>query len=269
MTWWLLNEWEDRNNWEIIVVFANTGKEVEGTLFFVDECSQEWGIDIIWVEAKCKDENGIPFSDKGWSVKHKNVTYETASRNGEPFEEMISVLGIPSESVPFCSKQLKKLAIESYADSIGWIDYKIAIGIRIDEPKRLANYKDNTKVLLPLATLNPKYKIEIIIWWAKQLFDLGIHPDDGNCDNCWKKGGLILTRNMIRKPNSFIWWQDMIDKYSYLNPRETDLKPPFNFYRGNKTIFDIKKMAEMSQAQLRQMTMFEEESPCSESCEVF
>ena len=55
MTWWLLNEWEDRGNWEMIVVFANTGKEVEGTLFFVDECAAEWGIDIIWVEAKCKD----------------------------------------------------------------------------------------------------------------------------------------------------------------------------------------------------------------------
>jgi 3'-phosphoadenosine 5'-phosphosulfate sulfotransferase (PAPS reductase)/FAD synthetase len=49
MTWWLLNEWKDRDQYEMIVVFANTGKEVEGTLFFVDECANEWGIDIIWV----------------------------------------------------------------------------------------------------------------------------------------------------------------------------------------------------------------------------
>lgn len=269
MTWWLLNEWEDRHNWEMIVVFANTGKEVEGTLFFVDECASEWGIDIIWVEAKCKDENGVPFSDKGWKVKHKIVTYETASRNGEPFEEMISVLGIPSTNVPFCSKQLKKIAIESLAKSIGWDDYKVAIGIRIDEPKRLVNYKNKPNVLLPLATLNPKYKIEIIIWWAAQFFNLDIHPDDGNCDNCWKKGDDVLVRNMIRRPKSYEWWQDMLDKYGNLKPRETELEPPFNFFRGNRNVLDIMNLAELNQAQLKQLSMFEEENSCEESCEVF
>jgi len=269
MTWWLWNEWEDRHNWEMIVVFANTGKEVEGTLFFVDECSQEWGIPIVWVEAKCKDDNGVPFSEKGWSVRHKIVTYETASRKGEPFEEMISMLGIPSSNAPFCSYQLKKIPIDHYAHSIGWDDYVVAIGIRMDEPKRLERYKDNPNAIVPLATLNPKFKIEIIIWWAKQSFDLGIHPDDGNCDNCWKKGDLVLTRNMVRKPNSFNWWQDMINKYGYDNPREIELLPPFNFYRGNKTIFDIRKMAEMSQAELRQSTLFETDDVCGESCEVF
>lgn len=32
MLWWLINCWEDRSCWEIIVVFANTGKEHEKTL---------------------------------------------------------------------------------------------------------------------------------------------------------------------------------------------------------------------------------------------
>lgn len=91
MLWYLFNEWQERDKWEKIVVFANTGKEAEGTLFFVDECSQEWKIPIVWVEAKCKDDDGKPFSEKGWSVSHKIVDFETASRKGEPFEEMISV----------------------------------------------------------------------------------------------------------------------------------------------------------------------------------
>jgi len=80
MAWWLLNEWEDRDNWEFLVVFANTGLEAEGTLFFVDECSQEWNVPITWVEARFKDENGIPYSEKGLSVRHNIVTYETGSR---------------------------------------------------------------------------------------------------------------------------------------------------------------------------------------------
>lgn len=260
-----MNEWEDRDNWEIIVVFANTGKEVEGTLFFVDECSQEWGIPIVWVEAKCKDENGVPFSEKGWAVKHKIVTYETASRNGEPFEEMISVLGIPSSNAPFCSKQLKRFAIESYARSIGWDDYKVAVGMRLDEDRPL----DRERCIYPLIDLNPKRKIEIIIWWMAHPFNLDIHPDDGNCDNCWKKGDEQLARNMTRKPDGFIWWEDMTNKYGHLNPRNIDLLPPFNFFRRNKSVMDIRKLAEMSQAELRQLSLFDEISPCNESCEAF
>jgi len=269
MTWWLLNEWKDRDQYEIIVVFANTGKEVEGTLFFVDECENEWGIDIIWVEAKCKDENGIPFSKKGWQVKHKVVTYETASRKGEPFEEMLSLLGIPSTNAPFCSTQLKKDAIESYAASIGWDDYQIAIGLRFDEPKRVSEERANTNLIYPFVDLKPIMKIDVIIWWLKQSFDLNIHPDDGNCDNCWKKDELRLVRNMVRKPGSFLWWEEQVEKYGWLNPRNLDLKPPFNFFRGNKSVMDIRKLATLSQAELKQMSMFDTVESCNESCEAF
>lgn len=265
MTWWLFNEWPDRDSWEKIVVFANTGKEVEGTLFFIDECSQEWGIPIAWVEAKCKDKNGVPFSEKGWSVRHKVVTYETASRNGEPFEEMISVLGIPSSSAPFCSNQLKRLAIEDYAKSIGWEDYKIAIGIRVDENRPL----DLDRCIYPFIFDNPVNKLLVNVWWLNQSFNLDIDPDFGNCDGCWKKDEPRLVRMATKKPQTFDWWEDMTNKYGYLNPRETELLPPFNFYRGNKSVSDIRELSKLSQAELKQLTMFDEISPCNESCEIF
>ncbi len=269
MMWWLYNEWGDRNNWEMVTVFANTGKEVEGTLFFVDECSQEWGIPIVWVEAKCKDENGVPFSEKGWSVKHKVVTYETASRNGEPFEEMISVLGIPSTEAPFCSHQLKRLPIISYVKSIVWNDCFTAIGIRYDEPTRVNDNWLSLKLMYPFAIENPKIKRQISEWWGRQNFDLNIDPDDGNCDNCWKKDFPRLARRAIKKPKSFDWWQKMEDDYSMLTPRENGSKPPYYFFRGQKRVADIFEMAKMSQAELKQITMFDPIDGCSESCEVF
>jgi hypothetical protein len=271
MTWWLLNKWEDRDNWEIIIVFANTGKEVEGTLFFVDECAAEWGIEIVWVEAKCKDENGIPFSKKGWAVKHKIVTYETASRKGEPFEEMISVLGIPSTNAPFCSKQLKKLAIESYIREIGWADYFVATGIRIDEPVRISDKRHDNKILMPFVDLKPTKNIDVIIWWMQQPFNLDIHPDDGNCDDCWKKDNPRLVRNMIRKPESFLWWENMTNKYGHIKPRKSqeNMNPPFNFFRGNKSVFDIRELSKLSQAELMQLSMFDQLDGCTESCEAF
>lgn len=233
MLWWILNKWEDRHLWEIVVVFANTGKEVEGTLFFVDECAAEWDIPIVWVEAMHKDPvTGKSFSKKGWSVKAKIVTYENASRKGEPYEEMISVLGIPSSSAPFCSPQLKREAIKSYAKhQLGWKDYYVAIGIRKDEPKRLKKSKKQ-KVIYFLNEINPTVKSEIFSFFDSNIFDLDIHGDDGNCDNCWKKGILVLVRNIVRNPESFEWWQSMTDKYGYFDPRKLNIAQSFNFYMG-------------------------------------
>jgi hypothetical protein len=63
------------------------------------------------------------------------VSYETASRNGEPFEAMIQKIGIPFQFAPSCSNQLKTEAIKDYLKSLGWKKYHTALGIRFDEPK--------------------------------------------------------------------------------------------------------------------------------------
>lgn len=264
MTWWLMNVWGDRNNWEIIIVFANTGKEVEGTLFFVDECASEWGINIVWVEGYPSEKG------KGWGVKAKVVTYETASRKGEPFEAMIARLGIPSSKSSFCSPQLKREAIRSYARSIGWgSNYTVAVGMRIDEPKRVKRKNKKQKLLYPLVDLIPTNKQQVNNWWKQQTFNLDIHTDNGNCDGCWKKSFPTLARIMQRTPNAFDWWEEMTEKYKGKNPRAKGRILPDNFYRGNKSVADIKELAKKSQAEIKQDSIFDQLDGCSESCEAF
>lgn len=278
MLWWLMNVWEDRHLYEIIVVFANTGKETAETLVFVHKCSWKWNIPIVWVEATHKDENGKPHSKKGWKVKHKVVDYFSASRaqlkvNGKftetPFEEMISVLGIPSTNAPFCSKQLKKAAIESYAKSIGWKDYFVAIGLRTDEKKRINTKFKEQKIIYPFIFLSPQNKKSVNDWWSKNDFNLDNDIDLGNCDNCWKKDLPRLARNARNYPETFEWWKRMTDLYGYLNPRQTDLKPPFNFYRGNLNVDDIFEISNLKDRQIEIFAFKEGIGRCGESCEAF
>jgi hypothetical protein len=274
MLWWAMNEWKDRDQYDIKVVFANTGKEREETLQFVQECAERWSIEVIWVEARHRDGDGKPYSEKGWSVKHRVVSYLTAARQGEPFEEMLSVLGIPSSNAPFCSDQLKRKAIESYLKSIGWTDFYKAIGIRVDEVDRIDESFRKKKILYLLINPHPTFKRDVILWWRRQDFDLQVPADLGNCDGCWKKDMPRLVRVAKEEPDTFDWWQDMTDTYGEMNPREAKdkhgrlLLPPFNFYRGNKSPKDILKLAELSLDQLELLVEEEKLNSCSESCEV-
>lgn len=258
MMWWIYNEWPDRDKWEKIAVFANTGKEAAGTLDFVDECSVAWGIPVVWVEGYPSEKG------KGWKVEHKVVTYETASRNGEPFAAMISRLGIPSSAAPFCSDQLKKNAILSYLKSIGWGEHTKALGIRADEPKRLANSKKKKNVIYPFAHLYPVKNTDVIAWWERQDFNLEIHPDEGNCDGCWKKSFSVLYRIAQRNPELFSWWQEMTDKFGSANPRTKGVAN--NFYRGGLSPNDL--ISQSSNPSINAET-FQRDLFCSESCEPF
>lgn len=66
---------------DVHVLFANTGKEMPETLDFVRECEVRWDAPITWLEYVDHDE-----PQQRW----REVTYETASRNGEPFEALIA-----------------------------------------------------------------------------------------------------------------------------------------------------------------------------------
>ena len=61
---------------EIIVTFANTGCEHEATLQFVRDCDMIWNFKTVWLEAVIGPE--------GVGPRAKVVTFETASRNGDP-----------------------------------------------------------------------------------------------------------------------------------------------------------------------------------------
>lgn len=180
MLLWILENWQSKYD-EILVMFANTGQENEETLIFVDQVAKYANVNVVWLEAKVHDGR------KGCT--HRIVDFETASRDGEPFEEMIKKYGIPNQAWPHCNRELKLNPMRSYLRSIGWEkgQYDTAIGIRSDEIDRVRSDHKEERIVYPLAFQNPKSKQEINVFWRDMPFRLQLKGYQGNCKWCWKK----------------------------------------------------------------------------------
>lgn len=273
MTYWMLNEWVERDKYDMVVVFANTGKEREETLEFIRLCDLHFGFNTVWIEVTIN-----PVFGKGCDFKI--VDFEKCSRNGEPFEEVIAKHGIPNSNFPHCSRELKKYPIQKYINSLGWKDYSIALGIRIDEPKRTA---PKPKIIYPFATINPVTKLMVNRWWLKQPFDLNLKGYEGNCDLCWKKSKRKLLTILHEQPSIVNWWNNIEIKYGNYIPdshrHNSKIKLPLTFFRSNESAQDyledsLRPFTKASDDFTMDQLMFSEPeldftNGCEESCEAF
>lgn len=268
MAYYLLNKYKDR---EIVVVFANTGKEREETLEFIKNCDLHFKLNTVWIES-------VQHHGERKSAGFKIVTFETASRNGEPFEDSIKKHGIPNPSFPHCSRELKQAPIKNYIESLGFDNYEIALGIRIDEPKRLKP-KDN--IIYPFASEFKNTKLMVNQWWSKQAFDLQLKEYEGNCDMCWKKSKRKLLTIILEHPELLTWWNEMEIKYGSFVPetQKSRRSLPITFFRNKETAtelledstFPFKKATDLFT--LNDLMFSQPEldftNGCEESCEAF
>ena len=185
------------------IVFANTGMEREETLQFVDVCGREWGVEIAWVEYL-------------WDAPHRTrtVDFATASRNGEPYAALIDRKGfVPSVTIRTCSGTLKRDRIESYArHRLGLKRWHSVIGLRADEQRRVLRMRamncgsrTGAHAVLPLADAGVR-EADVLDWWKRQPFDLGIPSYAGNCNCCFLKGRAKLIRIIREDPTLADWW---------------------------------------------------------------
>lgn len=193
-----------------VVLFANTGKEDEATLEFVRDCGEHWGVPITWLEWQDAEEAQHRF---------KVVDFASASRNGEPFEALIRKKNyLPNPVTRFCTVDLKIKPFANYCrHHLGWDDWDNLVGIRSDEPRRVAKIRANPSDgmkginrLMPLADAGVTRQ-DVAQFWSKQPFDLGL-PNiggvtyHGNCDLCFLKGASQILSLIAEKPERAIWW---------------------------------------------------------------
>ena len=232
----LLHCLKHMSDYETVITFANTGCEHDATLEFVDKIDKLIGGRVVWLEA-------VVSPVQGEGIRHKVVSFETASRNGEPFERAVEKYGIFGPSNPNCTGRLKTEVMESYWRSIGWATgvksrtHKTAIGIRYDELRRRNKRAEEFGFIYPLIDAQIT-KDMVIKFWENQPFDLelpGAHY--GNCTWCWKKSARKLMTLAKECPAVFDFPAEMERKYETVKAQnESGVR---RFFRGNKTVADI------------------------------
>ena len=246
MLWSVLqtHDWKLPDN--CVVCFANTGKEDEATLRFVQRVSDEWGVPITWLEYRDTEE------------RFEVVNFETASRNGEPFEALIRKRNyLPNPVTRFCTIDLKIRPIGRYLLSIGMAETKTEaenmsmIGMRADEQRRAAKIADKSRIPLVKAGITKK---EVGEFWKAQPFDLELPNMNGvtmhgNCDLCFLKGGAQILSLVAEKPERAVWWAKM---------EATSLasRPSGEVFRSDRPSYS--QILEFSQSQVDMFGMFDQ-----------
>ena len=194
---------------DIYVTFANTGKEMPETLDFVQACSEHWGVKVHWLELEMADERPV--------YRTKEVTYETASRDGKPFEALIGRRSyLPNPVARFCTAELKIRRMKDFMWKMqGYKHWDNVLGLRYDEPRRVsssrnASDRERWGNLMPMYDAKHTVK-DVLEFWQKANFDLTLPSIDGqtlagNCDLCFLKGRKTLTKLIKERPDLTTWW---------------------------------------------------------------
>lgn len=214
--------------------FENTGREHERTLEFIAEIERRWHAPIRWLEYMRRPgpvtTNGKTIDCHGWIEVNAN----TASRKGEPFEQLLDVYAdfrrvakekppvLPNPVQRFCTGVLKQRVMHWWVtESLGWEgEYTVAIGLRADEPRRVRELTAAYKAIQPVAPLAAAgvTHADVMEFWKGQPFDLGLehHPKlgtyQGNCDFCFLKSSDKIRQMARDNPSGSAWWSDMEKK---------------------------------------------------------
>lgn len=191
---------------DVVVCFANTGREMPATLDFVRDCSAHWGVRVHWLEYRWKP--GGPYVEE--------VNHNSASRDGEPFEALLrSKSMLPNPVSRFCTIELKIRTQKRFLRQLGWEHWTNIIGLRADEPNRVERALDRERTkkdrwhnACPLAEAGITVE-DVHDFWKSQPFDLALSGAwEGNCDGCFLKSRAAIERMLLEHPERMQWWVD-------------------------------------------------------------
>lgn len=267
-----LKEWYPDHT--IVYAMANTSKEREESLQFMNDCDKHYKLGVNWIEAE--------FHEKGKGVTYNVVEFDDLKRYGQIFEDGIKKFGIPNIENKWCNRDMKVVPLKKFADDVFGVDnYSIAVGLRTDEidRRKSKNYRENN-IFYPLVSNNIS-KRERNKFWEEQPIKITIPAYKGNCDMCFEKSNRKLMTILNEEPDKAIWWNKMIKRYGHITlegkDSYNDLLTQNNgqtFYRNYKSMDDLINIAKQpfskaTDEYIYESDLFDLESDCGSGCQVF
>jgi 3'-phosphoadenosine 5'-phosphosulfate sulfotransferase (PAPS reductase)/FAD synthetase len=183
-----------------VVSFQNTGREMPATLDYVQELGERWNVPIVWLEYR------------GAKPLFEVVSHNSASRNGEPFDQLIArKQAVPNIFKKWCSAELKTLTAKRYLVAQGWRKWTSAIGFRHDEEHRHPYVDKRITAWTPLRAAGIT-RHDVVRFWMRQPFNLRLpvvrgKTIGGNCDGCFLKSEAFIASLAVDHPERAAWWE--------------------------------------------------------------
>lgn len=199
-----------------VITFQNTGLEAPEALAFVDAFDRYFSAGVNWLERRNSSNTRVAV-----------VSYSTASREGEPFEELFTEIiqrrdgtmgprPLPNPAQRVCTAELKmKTAHRFLTRHLGWRPgYTTTIGFRADEEKRVKKRRATNTIKCPEMGGRPWLPMydadhnagHVLSFWRAMSFDLEADSDWTNCELCFMKGEGKIKEIMWRRPRSVPIW---------------------------------------------------------------
>lgn len=274
---YLFEQIKKQHNINVEYVYCDTGAEHPKTYEFINNCVEFFGIELTCIRGKAVLERGKGF-------QYDIVKLEDCKQDLVPFLEVLKKHGTPTIAAPLCSDRMKAIPADKYCnDKYGRRNYTKWLGMRIDEPKRIAEVntqidmfmeKEKTKkppvIIEYLAHISDFEKQDILDFWETMPFNLELEEHLGNCVFCIKKGAnkvALAERDepeMAKEFVKMIWSAECIESQSRELPRDIMYR---DYHSLESIIATYSDYSREDIAKTIRANKAYEAGSCSESCE--
>lgn len=203
-----------------VLCFQNTGREHSKTLDFLRRLEDDLRRPIVRLEWRAP-----PRGDPPKNSRFEVVPHEQLSRKGEPFRDLLECVAAfrkkhkglgpvaPWARSRICTAYLKVRTQRDYCRALGWTDWTTFVGLRADEPDRVAKMRgrneerdgDERAPLFDAGIV----KADVLRYWERKPYDLNIPEHLGNCTGCFLKDEADLATALLDVEGDPQWWIDI------------------------------------------------------------
>ena len=259
---------------DVDYIYCDTGAEHPKTYEFIRNVVNHFKINLTCLRTVVSPIKGVGSS-------YQVVSLDECKPDLKPFTAVCEVYHTPSFAAATCTREMKNVPSRKYCKDRYGNDYKMWLGIRVDEPKRLKvvdnqvdmftkQKKPKREIISYLASIDDSDKQDILEFWAAMPFDLDLPEHLGNCVFCVKKGSNKVALAAMDEPEMAKQFIDMIDSESIV-VRPGVPFPKEVMYRNHESLKQIIEThkdidRDTLTKSIRSMKRFDAGS-CTESCD--